>query len=48
MVGTVDAVPTDDPSTVLVSISYTLARDQSIDTVQVAVQVNATSGSPVT
>ena len=45
VVGTVDVVPTDDPSTVLVSITYTLARDQSIDTVQVTVPVNATSGS---
>ena len=45
VVGTVDAVPTDDPSTVLVSISYTLTRDQSVDIVQVTVTVNATSGS---
>ena len=44
-VGTVDVTPADDPSTVLVSISYTLTRDQSVDTVQVAVQVNTTSGS---
>ena len=44
-VGTVDVVPTDDPSTVLVSITYTLARDQSVDTLQVTVPVNATSGS---
>ena len=35
VVGTVDVTPTDDPSTVLVSISYTLTRDQSIDAVQV-------------
>ena len=45
VVGTVDAVPTDDPSTVLVSISYTLIRDQSIDSVRVTISVNATSGS---
>jgi len=45
VVGTVDVVPTDDPSTVLVSITYTLTRDQSIDTVQVTVPVNAASGS---
>lgn len=45
VVGTVDVTPTDDPSTVLVSISYTLARDQSVDTVRVTVQVNAASGS---
>ena len=48
VVGTVDVTATDDPSTVLVSISYTLTRDQSIDGVQVAVQVDATSGSPAT
>ena len=46
VVGTVDVTPTDDPSTVLVSISYTLTRDQSVDTVQVTVQVNTASGSP--
>ena len=45
VVGTVDVVPTDDPSTVLVSITYTLTRDQSIDTVQVTVPISATSGS---
>ena len=45
VVGTVDVTPTDDPSTVLVSISYTLTRDQSVDIVQVTVTVNATSGS---
>ena len=44
-VGTVDVTPTDDPSTVLVSISYTLTRDQSVNTVQATVQVDATSGS---
>jgi uncharacterized protein len=48
VVGTVDVTATEDPSTVLVSISYTLVRDQSVDTVQVAVPVGATSGSPVT
>jgi phage baseplate assembly protein W len=45
VVGTVDVTPTDDPSTVLVPISYTLTRDQSVDTAQVTVQVNATRGS---
>lgn len=45
VVGTVDVVPTDDLGTVLVSISYTLTRDQSIDAVQITVPVNATSGS---
>ena len=45
VVGSVDVVPTDDPSTVLVSISYTLIRDQSIDSVQVTIPDNATSGS---
>jgi phage baseplate assembly protein W len=45
VVGTVDVTPTDDPSAVLVSISYTLARDQSVDIVQVTVPVNATGGS---
>ena len=45
VVGTADVVPTDDPSTVLVSITYTLTRDQSIDTVQVTVPISATSGS---
>ena len=48
VVGTVDVTATGDPSTVLVSISYTLIRDQSIDTVQAAVLVGATSGIPVT
>lgn len=47
-VGTVDVTATGDPSTVLVSISYTLSRDQSVDTVQVAVPVGAPGGSPVT
>lgn len=46
-VETVDVTTTGDPSTVLVSISYTLTRDQSVDVVQVTVQVNAASGSPV-
>lgn len=45
VVGTVDVTPTGDPSTVLVSLSYTLTRDQSVDTVQVTVPVNAASGS---
>lgn len=44
VVGIVDVTPTADPSTVLVSISYTLTRDQSIDAVRVTVQVDAASG----
>ncbi|HEU5387292.1 MAG TPA: GPW/gp25 family protein [Streptosporangiaceae bacterium] len=48
VVGTVDVTATEDPATVLVSISYTLTRDQSVDGVQVTVQVNAASESPVT
>jgi phage baseplate assembly protein W len=48
VVGTVDVTATDDPSTVLVSISYTLTRDQSVDTLQVAVPVGEPSGSPGT
>ena len=44
VVGTVDVTPTADPSTVLVSIGYTLTRDQSIDAVQVTVPVAAASG----
>jgi hypothetical protein len=48
VVGSVDVTATEDPSTVLVSISYTLTRDQSIDAVQVTVSVDATSGSPAT
>jgi len=48
VVGTVDVTATEDPSTVLVSISYTLTRDQSVGTVQVAVPVGAPGGSPAT
>jgi hypothetical protein len=47
-VGAVDVTATEDPSTVLVSISYTLTRDQSVDTVQIAVPVGVPGGSPVT
>lgn len=43
VVGTVDVTATQDPGTVLVSISYTLTRDQSVEAVQVTVPVNATS-----
>jgi uncharacterized protein len=44
VVGAVDVTPTADPSTVLVSIGYTLTRDQSIDAVQVTVPVATASG----
>jgi len=40
----VDVLPTDDPSAVLVSVSYTLVRDQSVDALQVVVPVAARGG----
>jgi uncharacterized protein len=43
-VGQVAVVPAEDPSAVLVSITYTLTRDQSVDGVQVTLAVNQTNG----
>ena len=43
-VGAVEVVPADDPGAVLVSISYTLARDQSVDGVRVVLAVGAAGG----
>jgi phage baseplate assembly protein W len=40
--------PTGDPSAVLVDISYTLVRDESVDTVQVAVAVGVSGGGRIT
>jgi phage baseplate assembly protein W len=44
----VDVSPTDDPSAVLVDISYTLVRDESVGTVQVAVAVGVSGGGRLT
>jgi uncharacterized protein len=44
LVGSVDVANTDDPSAVLVSISYTLLRDQSVGIVQVVLATAPTSG----
>ena len=44
---TVSVAPTGDPSAVLVTVTYTLVRDQSADAVQVAVPVALGEGAGV-
>lgn len=44
----VDVSPTADPSAVLVAISYTLVRDESVDAVQVPVAVGVSGGGRLT
>ena len=46
--GAVEVLPTDDPSAVLVSVTYTLVRDQSVDAIQVVVQVDASARGRLT
>jgi phage baseplate assembly protein W len=43
-VGAVEVVPAEDPGAVLVSVSYTLVRDQSVDGVRVVLAVAPTGG----
>jgi phage baseplate assembly protein W len=46
--GAVDVTPTDEPSAVLVSVTYTLVRDQSVDAIQVVVPVDASARERLT